>query len=237
MKAISRLSCIALLACAVIPAYSQQPYVYVRSNTNLPWGQTTNEDAMDDIFLVGNWTTMYYETLDPNALLSTQTTFLFLEGGDSSFTAFAAFMTANLTALTTWLQNGGHLLIISAPNDPLNPASVLLPDNITLNADIFYGSAATSAYADDLSNPIFSGPNSTALYFTGDFFSHGYFTGAKVDAFMTSNLNEVVLGQDLVGQGLMVFGGMTTDNFQLPQPAAHSLLENIIVYTTYSNLH
>ena len=53
---------------------------------------------------------------------------------------------------------------------------------------------------------------------------------------MQSNLNEVVLAEDEVGAGLMIFGGLTTDNFQLPQPEAHSLLENIIYYTYYVTL-
>ena len=53
---------------------------------------------------------------------------------------------------------------------------------------------------------------------------------------MQSNLNQVILGQAQVQNGLMVFSGMTTDNFQLPQPAAHSLVENIIYYTAYVSL-
>jgi hypothetical protein len=238
MKAFSRISCIVLLACAVIPAFGQ--YVYVRSNTNLPWGQTTNESALDSVFGAGNWTTLYYETLDTVSLanlLSSSTQFIFLEGGDSSYSAFATFMQTNGSSLTTWLYSGGRLLSMSAPNDPLNGATLYLADNIVLHADAFYGSAASSASAIDISNPIFWGPNSTAFDFTGDFFSHGYFTGPQVAPLMLSNLSEVVLGQDQLGSGLQVFGGMTTDNFHLPQPAAHALLENIIYYTAYTRLN
>ncbi len=235
MKAISGLSCIVLLACAAIPASGQ--YVYVRSNISLPWGQTTNESAMDSVFGAGNWTTQYYETLDPSGLLSSANQFIFLEGGDSAYIAFADFIDTNGVALTTWISNGGRLLIMSAPNNPLNSVSLYLPDNVLLSADAFYASAASSAYATDISNPIFSGPNSTAYYFTGDFLAHGYFSGTDVSDIMISNLDEVVLGQDTsLGTGLMVFGGMTTDNFDLPQPAAHSLLENIIYYTAYTTL-
>jgi hypothetical protein len=234
MKAFLRLSCLVLLAGLAVPAYGQ--YVYMRSDVDAPWGQSTNEDAMDNVFNAGGWTTQYYETADPNSLFITNTQFIFMEGGDSSYLPFASFLSANLNSLTTWLNNGGRLLIMSAPNDPLNGASVTLPLSIQLNSDSFYGSAANSAYANDTTMPIFNGPFSTAYYFTGDFFSHGYFIGANVDAIMQSNLNQVVLGQAQVQQGLMVFGGMTTDNFQLPQPAAHSLLENIIYYTAYVSL-
>jgi hypothetical protein len=224
-----------LLAWAVIPAFGQ--YVYVRSSVGQPWGQNTNENAMDSVFGSGNWTTQYYETLDPTALLISSTQFIFMEGGDSSYNAFAYFMETNGVALTTWIYNGGRLLIMSAPNDPLNSTTLYLPDNIVLQSDAFYASAASSAWAVDISIPIFSGPHPTSFFFTGDFFSHGYFTGTDISNIMESSLGEVILGQDSsLGSGLMVFGGMTTDNFHLPQPAAHSLLENIIYYTAFTSL-
>lgn len=235
MKLWSPFFCIVLLAATITSAHGQQ-YVYVRSNISLPWGQSTNEDAMDNVFGAGNWATSYYETLDAASLLSSQTQFLFLEGGDSSYNPFNSFMQNNLTALSQWLNNGGRLLILCAPNDPLIDSTVDLPDNIVLSAPAFYESASSSAYTTDISNPIFSGPNPTGYYFTGDFFSHGYFVGNDVDAIMQGNHNQVVLGQDEVGEGLMLFGGLTTDNFQLPQPAAHSLLENVIYYTAFTQL-
>jgi hypothetical protein len=160
-----------------------------------------------------------------------------MEGGDSSFSGFQTFLEANFDTISQWVRSGGRLLIVSAPNDPLQSATLTLPDNIVLHSDAFYGSAASSAYAYDISSPVFSGPTPTSYTFTGDFFSHGYFTGDHMQIIMQSNLNEVVLGLDVIGSGLMVFGGMTTDNFQLPQPDAHALLQNLIVYTTYTAIH
>ena len=219
-----------LLASTAMPALSQH-YYYIRSNAGQPWGETTNEDAMDNVFGSGMWSTLYYETLNVNNIFNPSTTFIFMEGGDSSFTSFQNFMQSNQTTVYNWIHGGGMLLIMSAPNNPLASAIVPLPDGIILAADAFYESAASSANAMDISNPIFNTPNSAAYSFTGDFFSHGYFAGNNVTPLMESNLNEIILGQDAIGQGLMVFGGLTTDNFQQPQPAAHSLLENIIYYT------
>ena len=220
-----------VLAGVAIPALADNQYVYIRSNTDVPWGQSTNEDAMNNVPFPAGWTTMYYETVDPNVLLSSSTLFIFMEGGDSSFDSFQSFVTTNGDALAAWIQNGGKLLIMSAPNDPLSPATVSLPDNITLHSDAFYQSAATEAWGVNNGNQIFKNPNNIYYDFTGNFFAHGYFTGSNVGSLMVSNLSEVVLGQDEIGSGLMVFGGMTTDNFQLPQPDAHLLLENIIYYT------
>jgi hypothetical protein len=240
MKAISRFACLILLICLALPVLASDngyQYVYLRSNANQPWGQTTNEDAMDSILGSSSWVTDYFETVNANAILNSSVTFIFMEGGDSSYTGFQSFLQNNGDALYTWILNGGRLLIMAAPNDPLNGVTLVLPDNVTLHSDAFYESAASSAYATDISNPIFSGPNPTAYNFTGDFFSHGYFTGTGVQRIMQSNLSETVLAQDRIGAGLMVFGALTTDNFHLPQPAAHSLVENLIYYTALTPLY
>jgi len=234
MKAIFCFALPALLTLSILPAFGQTGQaVYMRSSISQPWGQSTNEDAMDQVF-PGNWTTLYYETVDPAALLSSATSFIFMEGGDSSYDPFATFINTYGVQLTTWISNGGRLLIMSAPNNPLVSTQLYLPGNIALQSDAFYASAATSASAVDISNPIFFRPyGATGYYFTGDFFSHGYFTGPQLQPIMLNNLSEIVLGQYQYGTGLMVYGAMTTDNFQqgeLPT-APHSLLENIIYYT------
>ena len=163
MKALTRFAWITLSACIAIPLFAQNPqYVYLRSDTNQPWGQTTNEDAMDSIFGPDNWTTLFYEDAHGNSLFASSTLFIFMEGGDSSFAAFQTFMENNGDAAYNWIRNGGRLLIMAAPNDPLTSATLYLPDNVILHSDAFYESAASSAYAVDISNPIFSGPFSAA---------------------------------------------------------------------------
>jgi len=238
MTATSRFAWFTLLACLAIPALADNnDYVYIRSNVNQPWGQGTNESAMDTVFGTDNWSLLFYETVPGNSLFSSSTKFIFMEGGDSSYAAFESYMQINGDAAYTWLRNGGRMLIMAAPNDPLSGANLYLPDNIVLHSDAYYASAASSAYAIDVSNPIFSSPSPTAYVFSGDFYSHGYSTGDNVVSMMKSNLNQIVLGRDVIGAGIMVFGGQTTDNFHLPQPAAHNLLENIIYYTAATNLN
>jgi hypothetical protein len=239
MKPCSRLGWIALAVSIGVPALAQNAAttnVYVRSNINQPWGQSTNEDAMDSVFGADNWTTLYFEDLTAASLFTSSTKFIFMEGGDTSFASFQDFMQSYESQAYSWIQNGGRLLIMCAPNDPLNSAVLGLPDNVVLHADAFYNSAASTVRAVDLSNPIFSSPHSTTNNLNGDFVAHGYFTGSDVRIIMKSNFNQTVLGLDTIGSGLMMFGGMTTDNFHLPQPSAHALLENIIYYTAYTSL-
>jgi hypothetical protein len=236
MTTASRFAWFLLAACSASPLFATanaSENIYIRSAQNLPWGQSTNENAMNSVFGYGGWSQQYYEYASVGDLTSSTVKFIFMEGGDSSYGPFRDFLSGHLAPLYNWVANGGRLLIMAAPNDPLAGALMTLPDNISLKADAFYASAASSAYAVDISNPIFSGPYSTAYYFTGDFFAHGYFSGTNLHSIMQSNLNQVVLGEDNLGAGLMVVGGMTTDNFQLPQPAAHSLVVNTIYYTAY----
>jgi hypothetical protein len=242
MKIASKLACIAVLAGVVTPAFadggSSTPYVYMRSDAAQPWGQATNEDAMDNVFTAANWATLYYEDVDPNVLLVSSTKFIFMEGGDSSYAAFAYFIQHYGTTLYTWIANGGRLVIMSAPNDPLVGATLVLPDNIVLNSDPFYGSASSRGHSTEDTNPIYSHPNSTSTTIDGDFVSHGYFTSAQstIHSLMKNEFGEIILGLDRIGSGLMVFGGLTTDNFQTPQPDALALLENILTYTYSVNL-
>lgn len=241
MKALARFALILLTAVVATTAFAQTPQnIYVVSNVGQPWGEATNEDALNNIVGAGNWTTWNYETLDPTALFSSNTTFIFLEGGDSSFVGFQNFMNANLNALSQWISNGGRLLLMSAPNDPLVGAQVYLPDGVILLADAFYGSAASSANVLDYLHPVFNTPNQVATSYTGDFISHGYFVGSVSSGnhnndILGSNLGEIILAEDNIGSGLMVVGGFTTDNFWSPQPDAHQLLENIIYYTINAN--
>src|SRR5579862_1925633 len=129
MRTASGFAWFLLIASCIMPALAQDdgnnatPYVYVRSNVNQPWGQSTNEDAMDDVFGSGNWTTLYYETLNTNQLFNSSTVFIFMEGGDSSFGGFQAFMSAHGDpvlqqdgsyvgdgAIKSWVSHGGRLL-------------------------------------------------------------------------------------------------------------------------------
>lgn len=54
--------------------------VYMRSNVGAPWGQNTNEQAMDQVFGAGNWDDLRYETGNVAAIFSGANEFVFMEG-------------------------------------------------------------------------------------------------------------------------------------------------------------
>jgi len=201
----------------------------------LALGQSTNEDAMDNVFGPG-----FGQPCTTKLLIG-----LFCSHRPTSSSSWRVETPATpplrVLCRPTALPGGVALERRTVAHHvraerSLNSATVNLPDNIVLSADQFYGSAASSAWAADISQPIFHGPKSTSFYFTGDFFSHGYFSGTTWSPHVQQSQRSC-FGTGRVGLGLMVFGGMTTDNFQLPQPAAHALLENIISFTAFTTLH
>ena len=82
-------------------------------------------------------------------------------------------------------------------------------------------------------HPIFNGPLMPVgtAFSGGDSFSHAYLTGDGLSAIIQDDLSRTVLAEMAVGQGLVVFGGLTVDVFQAPWPQTHNLRVNTIYYT------
>ena len=85
---------VALLSCS-LAASAQTANNYIYSTAGAPWGQNTNENAMDMVFGSGQWSDLRYETVNTGALFGAGTHFIYMEGGDSNATAMDAFLTAN----------------------------------------------------------------------------------------------------------------------------------------------
>jgi len=116
-------------------------------------------------------------------------------------------------------------LINSAPNEG---------DGMSFGFGItmaYPGFDAGSVEAVDVNHPIFVATGTTA--FTGSSFSHSAVSGTGLTPIIQESANptEVPLAEMAVGSGLVLFGGMTTDDFHSPQPAAHTLRINILRYT------
>jgi hypothetical protein len=217
---------------AALPAFAQTTgYVYLRSNTAVPWDVTSNETDMDDAFGAGNWDDLRYETVDPNALFTPTTLFILMEGGDNNANALQTFLTNNSASIAAWVNAGGRLLINAAPNQG---NGMDMGFGVTLNFDpVNYTSASNNAVAVDGTGPIFNGPLTPVgtTFSGGDSFSHAYLTGGDtLQPILQDDESRTVLAQMTAGQGLVIFGGMTVDVFQSPWPNTHNLRVNLICY-------
>jgi hypothetical protein len=210
--------------------------VYLRSSTAAPWDVTSNEVDMNDVFGKGNWNDLRYETVNPNSLFGSGTTFIYMEGGDNNANALQTFLSNNSASIAAWVNAGGRLFINAAPNQG---NGMDLGFGITLNFDPDnYTTASNNGIAISGTHKIFNGPLTPVgnTFTGGDSFSHAYLTGDGLSPIIQDDVSRTVLAEMAVGNGLVMFGGLTVDIFQAPWPQTHNLRVNIICYVaTYSN--
>lgn len=204
--------------------------IYMLSNTTggEPWFTTNNSTAMTTVFGAEGtgWNKMYYETAPAATVFTADNCFVFMEGSDGHALELEAYLTANMAVIESWVSSGGKLLLNAAPNEG---------DGMSFG---FGGTSLVYSYFTSTANgvgghPIFSGPYTPAgTTYTGTSFGHARITGTgltnvMVDAAAPSN---VVLAEKTWGGGIVMFGGMTTDNWHDPDPNAANLRANIFSY-------
>ncbi len=203
---------------------------YMRSTDGQPWGVNTNEDSMTAVFGAGLWADLRYETVSPALLFVPATRFIFMEGGDNNALNLQAFLSANGGAISTWVNNGGRLLICAAPNEG---GVITTPfAGTTIDYPAFSNDPNTPF---NPSHPIFSGPFTPVTNsYTGTSFAHATVTNPGGTPVIVSTGGTLIhLSEKVIGAGLLMIGGLTTDNWHQPQPDAHNLRSNIIDYVAH----
>ena len=208
--------------------------VYIHSTVGNPWGSTSNDTAMDRAFGTSNWQDLRYELVSAASLFSPSNQFIFMEGSDYNAYEMQAFLTTNMAAMQSWVAGGGRLLLNAAPNEGTGMS-------FGFGATLSYNYPATATATGIVSNtlhPIFSGPfTPVGQSWTGNSFGHAFVTGTNIQSLIVNSVNgNVVLGEQRFGSGLVLFGGMTTDNYHSPQPEASNLRANILSYTAHTQL-
>lgn len=199
---------------------------YIRGASS-PWGQSSNEAAMDTVFGAGNWDDLRMSGGNAPFLPGAGHNFIYLEGSDHTANELSTYLAAYQADIEAYVQNGGHLLINAAPNQGGDIAfgfgGVLLT----------FPARTHNVVAVDVNHPIFSG---IATSYSGNFFGHAILGGATTPLIIgapgNQNAGSTVLAEMNYGSGYVMFGGMTTVNFHSPQPDATTLLSNIISYAS-----
>ena len=208
------------------PAQGQAlaPPAYLRSNAGQPWGSPANENAMDRVFGAGQWRDLRFETVDVQALLS-ESAFIFMDGSEQGEPILENFLATHRADFESWVSTGGVLFLNAAPvfGDGMN-----LGFGVTLR----YPDETSSARAIITSHAIFQGPFSpVGTSWTGNAFGNATVNGAGlVPLIIHSGHGRYVLAEKAFGNGRVLFGGMTPDNFHSPQPEVQNLRANILAY-------
>ena len=219
------------------------PNVYVRDQAEDPWGQDTNDQAMDQVFGTDPWEEEYFQTVDTGSgsggLFGPGVRFIYLDGGDDGAREFEAFLAANEAALRAFVERGGALFLNSAPNE----GDGMSYDGRQIVYDDTFSDFVVAA---DGSHPIFTGPSTpVGTTFEGDSFGHALIQGPGLTPLILRTVGDdegepgdpdaMVLAQ-YSGCGLTLIGGMTTTNFHDPQPNALNLRANIIHYAANTDV-
>jgi len=213
------LASLSLRAQSVLPGPT-----YAHSLAGVPWNSSANEAAMDRVFGVGGWQNLRFETIDITTLLSSST-LIFMEGSEDDAPELESFLNTNAAAIQDWVNAGGILFVNAAPNEG---AGMSFGFGVALN----YPDLTADAMAAAPTHPIFNGPfTPVGTAWIGVEFAHATVSGAGLTSLITNSVNgRTVLGEMPYGLGQVLFGGMTTDNFQSPQPEAANLRANILTY-------
>lgn len=184
------------VAAAASPA-SASNYTYMTGSSN-PWSQTTEDTSMDLAFGVGNWTKVNgFST----SVFSSPQSLIYIDGGDGISAEFNAFVSANLSTITSYVASGGHVLINAARWDQ--------PDlNTGFGTSLTAGYSSTGALtADGIAAGL--GGLGAGNSWTGDWFSHDVASGVTT-CYVTGSAG-CVFGT--VGNGLYL-GGQTAPYYQ-----------------------
>ncbi len=214
-----------LLTVQTLSAQNPLTAAYLRSAIGLPWSSAANETQMDRVFGPGNWQDLRYEAAKSETLFSPHTAFIFMEGGDNNAAALKTFLDANIATIQNWVSAGGRLFLNAAPSQG---GSISFGFGITLNFPDFTSAAAAALPT----HPIFNGPfTPVGTSWTGTAFAHASISGPSLTSLIQNSSNgRTVLAEMAYGKGKILFGGMTVDSFDSPQPEAQNLRANILAY-------
>lgn len=180
--------------------------VYSNSTGSEPFYGDEYEEDMDEIFS-NFWEQEYFETLDPVAVFSENTCFVYLAGGFTHANELEVFLEDNLVIIESWVESGGHLIISCSPaeGDGLNlgfgGTAVIYP-HYTYNGHVL-----------DMSHPMFSGfYQPTSINYTGTFVARGRLEGDFIP--IMEDLNDpgkILVAEKLWGAGKVLFA--STDKY------------------------
>jgi hypothetical protein len=188
-----------------------------------PWGEGyTYDDAADDVFGGGGWT-HFGIGMAANAFTANNR-FVWFDGGNGTDGAFAAFLTANTAMIETWVMGGGRLVLNAATWDVLG---LNLLFDVSMRHNNYDAGAPTGTATGP--HPIFGdrGWGDSGMAWTGNWFSHNVLFGT-FSVLIEDGLDRAILAEQRYGDGCVIYGGLTTNNFH--SAGGEALTRNIMDY-------
>ena len=193
-----------------------------------PWGNTSNQTAMNNVFTPGGWQQYNYST--PVAtIFNASIKFVMMEGSEQN-SNLPIYLAANQTAIENWVTAGGRLFINAAPNYGGSQNWGFGGTTLVYSTPTTWQSPVTTAVPG---HQIFLGPYTpTATSFTGNYVAHAYISGSGLTTLLYGNGNTsfIDIGYKKWGSGVVFFGGCTQPGFWSPYPQSLNVWQNIFSY-------
>jgi hypothetical protein len=171
-----------------------------------PWGQTTENNAMDLAFGAGNWSKVYgFST----SVLTSANSFVYMDGGNGQATNFNSFVLANLPALEAYVTNGGAL-VLNAGRWDFAPATLPTLFGTSITGDPGYTIASLNAALTGAGLAAGLDANGAGSAWSGGYFSHDIVSGGTC---LVSGDFGCVFTVGTAGAGSFGIGGQTAPLF------------------------
>lgn len=198
--------------------------LYVRDYN--PWNNYENDYAMGCAFnSAGGWDYTGYNAA--STYFTDAYNVIFLEGSDYNATALNNFLATNINLIESWVADGNTLFINAAPSQGGNIDCGF--GGVMIN----YPNLSSSATVVNVTHPMFNGslvgsPGTITGPLSGSSYSNATITGGNTMPLMTGSQG-VILSELSWGNGHVLFGGMTTENFH-SGPGAGRVKCNAFLY-------
>ena len=163
------------------------------------------QDGMNQVFGTGSWDQLDIATETGAAFApGSPYKFIYLEGSDAAGPQLVTYLAAHITAIETWVNNGGRLYINAATQGP----NVSAPFGVLIE----YGYSANTVNAVNASHPVFIGPYTPiSTTYNGSSFAHNRIVGTGLTNILVnaSDATMFCLSEAVHGSGLVVYGGTT----------------------------
>jgi hypothetical protein len=196
---------IASVALFTVTAPATAGIVYMTGTSN-PWGQSSEDSAMDAAFGAGNWTKI--NGYDMAALNGSS--FAYIDGGAETSADFNAFVGSNLAALESYVTAGGSLMLNAARWDfSPNTLGTVFGSTITGDSEYSVGSGTADLTAAGIAAGLDA--NGAGSSWTGGYFSHDVVSGGTC---LVNGSAGCVFTVGKAGNGTWAVGGQTAPYFQ-----------------------
>jgi hypothetical protein len=196
------------------------------TDTSNPWGQSTEDTAMNQVFGVGGWTKVAGFT---SSVFSSGYNFIYIDGGDGTSTDFNAFILSNLGAIQSFVSSGGRMMINAAQWD-FSPDPLDLGFGQTLYGDGSYDYASYNGSLTAAGSAAGLGANGAGTSWGGNYFAHDIVYGGGATCLVTGTAG-CVFQDAKEGAGYLTTGGETAPYFWSGVGSPQQLLDNEISYT------